>query len=172
MKNTDRQQFTGCLACYTKRYKVLKKTVIKQIIILIVMLQIASLSYGQKNNKIMKIEDIELFQKSIEYPYQASEKRKMTILNNMNKLEKGMTKAQVIELMTLPDDANLTYDFKKANSDNVIGFSLVYLLRRNIESGSGLEKNEKLLRIHFDNYDKIIWSHSIDIDGFRAIEKE
>ncbi|WP_188463992.1 hypothetical protein [Bizionia arctica] len=145
---------------------------IKQIIILIVLLQISTLSYGQKNNKIMKIETIELFQKNIKYPYKASEKRKMTILNNMNKLEKGMTMEQVIELMTLPDDVNLTYNFKKAKSDNVTGFSLVYILRRNIESGSVLEKNEKLLGIHFDNYEKIIWSYSIDIEEFRAIEKE
>ncbi|GGG46896.1 hypothetical protein GCM10010976_17910 [Bizionia arctica] len=150
----------------------LKKTMIKQIIILIVLLQISTLSYGQKNNKIMKIETIELFQKNIKYPYKASEKRKMTILNNMNKLEKGMTMEQVIELMTLPDDVNLTYNFKKAKSDNVTGFSLVYILRRNIESGSVLEKNEKLLGIHFDNYEKIIWSYSIDIEEFRAIEKE
>ncbi|MDW5290715.1 hypothetical protein [Formosa sp. PL04] len=145
---------------------------IKQIIILTVLLQIASLSYGQKNNEIMKIENIELFQKDIKYPYQASEERKTTILNNMNTLEKGMTKGQVIELMTLPDDANLTYNFKKTKSDNVIGFSLAYILRKNIESGSVLEKNEKLLRIHFDNYDKIIWSYAIDIDEFIAIEKE
>lgn len=137
-----------------------------------VMLQISLLSCGQKNNKVMNIESIEFFQESIEYPYIALEKRKMAILENMNKLEKGMTKDQVIKLLTKPDEANLTYKFKKAKSDNIIGFSLVYILRRNAESGSVLEKNEQLLRIHFGDSEQLISTYSIDIDEFKPIEKE
>lgn len=136
------------------------------------MLQISLLSCGQKNNKVMNIESIEFFQESIEYPYIALEKRKMAILENMNKLEKGMTKDQVIKLLTKPDEANLTYKFKKAKSDNIIGFSLVYILRRNAESGSVLEKNEQLLRIHFGDSEQLISTYSIDIDEFKPIEKE
>jgi len=145
---------------------------IKQLITLIVMLQIVLLSCGQKSTN-MNIEGIKLFQESIDYPYIVSEKRKAVVLENMNKLEKGMTKNQVIELMTYPDEANLTYKFKKAKSeDNVVGFSLVYILRRNVEIGSVIEKNEQLLRIHFDDSGKLLWTYSIDIDGFKAIGKE
>ncbi|WP_136465956.1 hypothetical protein [Flagellimonas onchidii] len=125
-----------------------------------------------KDDKGMGIDKTELFQKNIEYPYSASEKRKMLILNNMNKLKKGMAKVDVIKLMTQPDEANLTYKFKKAESDNVIGFSLAYILRRDTDSGSAIEKNEQLLRIHFDNSEKLIWSYSQDVDEFNAIEKE
>lgn len=120
----------------------------------------------------MNIESIELFQENIEYPYTASEERKTVVLQNMNKLRKGMSKEQVFELVTQPDEANLTYKFKKAKSDNVIGFSLVYILRRDMYSGSIREKNEQLLRIHFDNSENLIWSYSQDIDEFKAIEKE
>ncbi len=120
----------------------------------------------------MNIESIELFQESSEYPYVAIEKRKIAILENMNKLEKGMTKDHVIKLLTKPDEANLTYNFRKAKSDNIIGFSLVYILRRNAESGSVLEKNEQLIRIHFDNSEKLIWTYSIDIEDFKPIKKE
>ena len=90
----------------------------------------------------------------------------------MNKLKKGMTKEQVINLMTQPDEVNLTYQFKKAKSDNVIGFSLAYILRREIFTASVLEKNEQLLRIHFDNSEKLIWSYSENIAEFKTIEKE
>lgn len=118
------------------------------------------------------INNIELFQKNIEYPYCASEKRSMIILNNMNTLKKGMTKEEVINLMNQPDEANLTHKYKKSESDNVIGFSLVYILKRDIYSGSVNEKNEQLLRIYFDNAEKLIWSYASGIDEFKAIEKE
>lgn len=136
------------------------------------MLQISLLSCEQKNTNDMNIKNIELFQESIEYPYIASEKRKIAILENMNKLEKGMTKGQVIELMTQPDEANSTYKFKKATSDNVIGFSLVYILKRDVESGGVLEKDEHLIRIHFDNFEKLLWAYAEMIDEFKTIEKE
>lgn len=145
---------------------------IKQFITLMVIIQTTLLSSGQENTS-MNIKGIELFQKRIDYPYQASEIRKSVILENMNKLEKGMSKDQVVELMTHPDEANLTFKFKKAKSeeDNVIGFSLVYILRRDAAKGSGIEKNEQLLRIHFDNSGELIWNDSIDIDGFKAIKE-
>ncbi len=142
------------------------------LIALITLFQISLFSCDMKDDKGMGIDKTELFQKNIEYPYSASEKRKMLILNNMNKLKKGMAKVDVIKLMTQPDEANLTYKFKKAESDNVIGFSLAYILRRDTDSGSAIEKNEQLLRIHFDNSEKLIWSYSQDVDEFNAIEKE
>lgn len=120
----------------------------------------------------MRIDNTELYQKNIEYPYYASEKRKKVILNSMNKLKKGMTKEEVISLITQPDEDNLTYKFKKDKSDNIVGFSLVYILRRDTNSGSVIEKNEQLIRIHFDNSEKLIWSYSQDINEFKAIEKE
>ncbi len=120
----------------------------------------------------MNLEAIKLFQEHINTPYIASEKRKAVILDNMNKLEKGMTKNQVIQLMTYPDEINLTYKFKHSKSEDVIGFSLVYLLRRNAKSGSVIEKNEQLLRIHFDNSEKLLWTYSSGIKGFNVIKKE
>ena len=136
------------------------------------MCQLALISCGQQNNT-MNIDDIKLFQKELSYPYYASEKREKVISDNMNKLEKGMRENQVIELMSSPDEVNLTYkSIKSKSEDNVIGFSMVYLLRRNIETGSVNEKEEKLIRIHFDGSGVLLWSFSIDFDEFRAIEKD
>ncbi len=120
----------------------------------------------------MNTRDIELFQKTKDYPYMSSKTRETTILENMNQLERGMTKDDVIELMTLPDEVNLTYAFKHVKPNQVIGFSMVYLLRRYLETGSAHEKKEQLLRIHFDDFEKLIWAYSVDIDSFNPIEKD
>ncbi|NMH87979.1 hypothetical protein [Flavivirga algicola] len=157
------------LKCYIWYGK--NKEMIKQLITLIVILPlVALLGCGQENSK-MNTEGTKLYQENINYPYSASEKRKAIILNNMNKLEKGMTKNEVIKLITYPDEVNLTYEFKNAKPESVIGFSLVYLLRRNAKSGSTIEKKEQLLRVHFDNSEKLLWAYSVDIDAFKVIEK-
>ncbi|PLW99100.1 MAG: hypothetical protein C0594_17415 [Marinilabiliales bacterium] len=146
------------------------ETMIKKLLILIIISQWAFLSYAQQNNKM---NDTKLFQKEVSYPYKASENREKVILENMNKLEKGMTKKEVIELMSAPDEINLTYSSIKSKSkDNVIGSSLVYILKRKAESGSADQKGEKLIRIHFDNSEKLLWSTSTNINEFKAIEKE
>jgi len=128
-------------------------------------------SMGQNNND-MNIENIKLYQKSIDYPYVASEKRKAVIIDNMNKLKRGMTKNQVIELMTYPDEVNLTYKTIKIKSDNkTLGFSMVYILERKQESGSVTEKRDKLIRIHFNNSYELTWAYSEDVDKFIDIKK-
>lgn len=146
-------------------------TIIKQLLILIV-IQSTFLCCEQKTHQ-MNINDIKLFQAGIKYPYTASVKRVKEILKNMNALKKGMDKKQVIELLTVPDEVNLTYSLIKSKSlDRANGFSLVYILRRNKETGNSNEKNEKLLRIHFDDTGKLSWAYSIDIENFNSIEKD
>lgn len=126
-----------------------------------------------KKNSTMNIDNIKHFQENVNYPYSASIERAKVIQDNMNTLKKGMIKKQVIELLSAPDEANYTYkSIKSVSENNIIGFSLVYILRRNKETGSENEKGEKLLRIHFDDSGKLIWAYSIDIDEFKAIEKE
>ena len=142
-------------------------------VILILLFQTSIFSCVQENDN-SKINGVILFQEKIVYPYIVSEKRRTAILKNMNKLEKGMTKESVIELMTFPDEANFTYETikNKSNKDNISGFSLVYMLNREMEKGSVKEKNEKLIRIHFNDSEKLIWSYSENIDGFTNIAKE
>ncbi|MDO5970244.1 hypothetical protein Q4Q35_10535 [Flavivirga aquimarina] len=144
----------------------------KWLISFIIMCLLALLSCRQQNNP-MNIDDINLFQKKINIPYNASGKRVKVILDNMNKLKKGMAVKQVIELLTAPDEVNLTYKLVKSKSEeNTIGFSLVYILKRRIETGSINEKDEKLLRIHFNDSKKLIWAYAIGIDSFKTIEEE
>ncbi len=120
----------------------------------------------------MNTRDIKLFQETKDYPYMSSKTRETTILENMNQLERGMTKDDVIELMTLPDEVNPTYKFKNAKSDHIIGFSMVYILRRKAQTGSVYEKDERLLRIHFDGSEELVWAYATNIDGFKPIEKD
>lgn len=124
-----------------------------------------------KSNKDMKyMEKAKLYQENIQYPYKASKKREGIIRNNMNNLKKGMSAEQVIEKLTKPDEVNLTRkSIKKA--DGIIGFSFVYLLRRDQNVGSVNEKNEQLIRVHFDKFGKLIWSYAVKIQDFIEIEK-
>ncbi len=143
---------------------------IKQLTIFTIMILLSLLSCGQQSSDV-DIDNIKLYREKADYPYSAPEKRKNVILENMNKLEKGMTKDQVIELLTSPDEVNLTYNtVKKGNK--AVGFSMVYILNRNKETGSVDEMGEKLIRIHFNNSGMLIWAYSIEIDGFSEIEKD
>lgn len=153
-------------------YGVSLNTMNVKLIILIIVSQATLLNCGQKNST-MNIDNIKHFQKNVNYPYSASIERAKVIQDNMNTLKKGMMKKQVIELLTAPDEVNYTYkSIKSISKNNIVGFSLVYILRRNKETGSENEKGEKLLRIHFNDSGKLIWAYSIDIDEFKAIEKE
>ncbi len=144
----------------------------KKLMILTLIIQTTLLSFGQKTNN-MNIENTKLYQENINYPYTASEKRKAEVFENMHLLKKGMTKGQVIELMTCPDEVNLTYKIKKSKSENnLIGSSMVYLFERKQELGSVIEKEEKLIRIHFNNSSVLIWAYSVDIDMFNDIEQD
>ena len=142
--------------------------------ILPILITLFTLNIMGQNNNDMNIKSIKLYQESIDYPYVASKKRKTVIINNMNKLKKGMTKNQVIELMTYPDEVNSTYKIKKIKSENNmaqrLGFSMVYILERKQKSGSVTEIREKLIRIHFNNSYELTWAYSVAVDEFNDIE--
>ncbi len=145
------------------------------IIVLVVFIYSVINRHKLKKTKNTFIGDIELYQKNISYPYKASKDRQQTILNNINRLKKGMNKQDVIAIMTNPDEANLTYKYIKVKtgneSENITGFSLLYLLRKDVEDGSINEKNEQLIRIFFDKSEHLIYTVS-NINGFDNIDKE
>ncbi len=127
-----------------------------------------------KTAKNIIIDDIELYQNKISYPYKASKEREQIILNNINKLKKGVSKKYVLETMTKPDEANLTYKYVKVKTgkenENITGFSLVYLLKRDVDNGSVYEKNEKFICIFFDKSEKLIYTAG-NIEGFNHVKK-
>ncbi len=114
--------------------------------------------YQKEKDRIMG--DIELYQKNISYPYKASKERQQIIYNNINKVKVGLSKKEVLEIMTKPDEANLTYKYIKVKTgkelENIVGFSLMYLLKREVERGSVIEKNEQGIRISFDKSGRVI----------------
>ena len=141
----------------------------KHFLIFLLLFSIILSGCQQNESQNINIEDDKLFQNRIEYPYEASNKRRTHILDNMNKIKKGMTKNDVIGLLNLPDEKNLTYKEIKDKPENAIGFSLTYILQRKQKSGSVISMNEKLLRIHFDNDQTLISAYAIRIDNFKEI---
>ncbi|MCK4663982.1 MAG: hypothetical protein KAT68_14030 [Bacteroidales bacterium] len=121
---------------------------------------ISSLYSCSQENKI--------YNDKIEYPYVALEKRQDTILQNMNKLEKSMTNNEVLKLLSLPDEINPTYPPDKT-AKKAIGYSYVYIIERKQETGSQIEKSEKLIRIHFDLNGILLSAYAIEIPEFNEI---
>lgn len=121
---------------------------------LVLSLQMAS----GKDSKIMK------------YPYVADAQKEERILSNCNSLKRGMTKYEVIQLLGQPDEIKNTYDRFKLSEK--IGESLVFVLRRDSLSGSLNEKNEKLIRLHFDNAEKLYQASALQIPTFCGIKEE
>ncbi len=135
-------------------FSKLKMTLLIMAISLVVSLQMAS----GKDLKIMK------------YPYLADAQKEERILSNGNFLKQGMGKEKVIKLLGQPDEINNSYDrFRLAEK---IGESFVYILRRDSSSGSLSEKNEKLIRIYFDNAGKLQAASACQIPMFHGVEKQ
>lgn len=89
------------------------------------------------------------------YPYRAGAERQSLLLSNWPKVDVDMTASEVRALLGEPDEVNPTYNSIHAKSAKKIGYSFVYLLQRLQKNGSVLEKNEKLIRVHFGLNDKV-----------------
>ena len=93
----------------------------------------------------------------IDYPYYAPQERRDNIETGCDELRLGMYAAEVKGILGEPDEINDTYrpEDKVAKSPKPKGYSYVYLIQRLCEKGSVDEKDEILLRLHFDPEDKL-----------------
>jgi len=89
----------------------------------------------------------------LSYPYEADANRVNQIKSGVHKLQVGDELATAITYMGRPDELNATFD--KNNWEKRIGYSLVYVIRRDQKHGSVIDKNEALVRIHF-NFDDAV----------------
>lgn len=87
-------------------------------------------------------------QDMIKYPYTADKERLAQINEGVKQVRVGASSDEVIRLMGNPDEVNDTLD--KDNWDKTVGFSFVYIKQRDKARGSVKEKNEDLIRIHFN----------------------
>jgi hypothetical protein len=90
----------------------------------------------------------------ITYPYSASAERAAFILNGYLLVKVGMSQAEVDEIFPGPDEVNPVYDAVKQGEK--IGYSHVYLLKREQKHGSMNERKEHLVRIGFDLNHRVV----------------
>jgi outer membrane protein assembly factor BamE (lipoprotein component of BamABCDE complex) len=100
--------------------------------------------------------------KTILYPYYASENRVEQIKNNYRKVKSGMTPEQVKSLLGEPDETHPLYEPKILNPKQ-IGNTHWFIIQRKTAKGSVKDKDEKLVRISYDLNWKVI---GIDHWGF------
>jgi hypothetical protein len=139
----------------------------KNILIILLGLLGSLNSFSQENNT----SENKINNDIIEYPYSASKQRENMIYDNMNNLKLGMNKKEVVQLLTLPDEINVTYT-SNVTAKDTIGFSYVYIIERKQKDGSQNEKAERLIRIHFNTNNILLSAYAIRIPQFREIEKQ
>ncbi len=105
-------------------------------------------SAGCSGNKYKRPETNEARQAMLTYPYKADRERVEQIDRGVIRVRVGTSSDEVIRRMGNPDEINDTLD--KDNWDKKVGFSFVYIKQRDKACGSVEEKNEDLIRIHFN----------------------
>ncbi len=85
----------------------------------------------------------------LRYPYYANEERASLIINQYTKIEIGSTAKEVLSVLPQPDEIRDLYEPKMYKPD-IIGSTYWYIIQRKAESGSVIEKDEKLVRVSFD----------------------
>jgi hypothetical protein len=89
--------------------------------------------------------------RGITCPYKASPERRNEIMSGFVKLVPGMPKAEAVKIMGEPDEVNKIY---KSMSDMEKGYAsgetYTYLLGRKRKLGFFIERQEKLVKLHFN----------------------
>ena len=83
------------------------------------------------------------------YPYVASPERKSVIENGYLKIENGMTPIQVEMILGKPDEVKPLYE-PKVKKAKKIGVTYWYLIERKRDTGSVIDRAEKLVRVSFN----------------------
>jgi len=86
---------------------------------------------------------------SSRYPYHASAEREATIRTGFSKVQVGMSMDQVHAILGSPDEVTPLYEPMIPDGKQT-GFSHWYLVQRMAESGSVVERNEKLVVVRTD----------------------
>jgi uncharacterized repeat protein (TIGR03803 family) len=96
------------------------------------------------------------------YPYEASQVRKDRIVKNFPKLEIGMSKERVAELIGDPDFSRL--DYTKGPKEKWLGSTWTYWLRKR---DSGVNVYDPCLEISFWTNDRAQWIVPSNIEGLK-----
>jgi len=149
-----------------------KQLLILCLITVIVLVVVIVIYTSNKQGEFQETSPDKVYQDydSIVYPYKTNEERVSRIKENCNKLKRGMTTKEVVELLGKPDKISPIYDTVKRG--NVVGKSYSYLLSQDKKYGSINEMNRKAVVIHFNLEGKLILAYSQQFPLFKDIEKE
>lgn len=99
------------------------------------------------------------------FPYKAPRSRTEKVINNYVKLEVGMSKTQVANLIGEPDYCQLSYGPKRLNME-CRGSEWVYYFSMNEDSANNFDS---VVYIFFDLNDKMITASPVNIEGLSPI---
>lgn len=108
----------------------------------------------------------EKFEKGIkQYPYSAPPERIAKITTGLTKVERDMTKQQILNLLGQPDYSRLDYG-PKGPGEKWLGSSWVYWLSKR---DNGINMNDPCVHVFFDTKDRADWIVPSNIHGAHEI---
>lgn len=91
---------------------------------------------------------------SLAYPYVASLERQAQILSGMGRIKAGMSPSEVEAIMGKADIVLDLYN-RSMFDPKPTGYTFWYIIQRNTDTGSAVERDEKLVRVTFDLMDRV-----------------
>lgn len=83
------------------------------------------------------------------YPFSASSERSEAIRSRYQRVEDGMSPAEVISILGEPDEIRRLYSASLGTKKH-IGYTYWFVIQRAVELGSVNERQEVLVRVRFD----------------------
>ncbi len=82
-------------------------------------------------------------------PYNATAQRKQQIINAKSLVRVNDTEARVVKIAGEPDEVrNISTSL---NGDNKVGYAFIYILKRDRDQGSIIQRGEQNMKIIFNN---------------------
>ena len=88
------------------------------------------------------------------HPFVAPPERAAAIRSNHTKVTVGMTPGEVAAVLGEPDEIRPLYE-PIIKNPTLIGYTQSYVIRRLVENGSVNERQESIVRVSFDNNDRV-----------------
>lgn len=144
------------------RKNIIKNICILSIFIIISACQKDKISRDFKNEETLYKSDEEFSEEVKNFPYIASDSKRLQIISNYDKLSLTMTKGEVFNILGAPDVEAKIYS--KNKEPGFLGWQWVYYLYKTDAWGQNLKK-DKELEIFYNRQGRIFWVVPLNIEG-------
>jgi hypothetical protein len=126
---------------------------------------------GQSLAEAMKFLDVARYQPEVYLPYKADQVREQALGANMNSLESGYSTEAVLKTLGAPDEVEPIM-VAGDRTEELQGFTYIYLWEREKSDEWGKPYNEKAIRVYFDLSGRLVSAEGYAVPGFHEVVRE